>query len=269
MRITAFVILAIALLAMGCANVPKVQYSKSVNIEIPLATQTISDVTVKITPFDEYSEIMQDKYMKTIMVYYDPWGAYIGNHPVPMRLNIFSGTMTYNVTIINNTDQILKLEDMRIMYLDPIVDTPTEPYMALDLATIMQDPSVLRCWHDAVANIKKLSPQNETYKMQLNGEIIGLAKQLKFINSPNREIMPGMQYSGIIMLPFSRERVTEGRLSFLDVVSKTATPGYATEKVRFDFTVKGMPIYWKQDKTVSPDWVKIPYDEYLIGVQKK
>jgi hypothetical protein len=272
MRTAAFIIMSIALLAMGCANVPKVSYSKSTQIlmpDNPLAEQTISDVTIKLGLFDVGREINTEKYIKTIMVYYDPWGEPLGTYPVKKHLNIFSGTLPLSVTIINNTDQILKLEDMRIMYLDPITDNPTEPYMALDLATIASDPTMLAVWRDTNAQIKRLMPMNENYQMQLSAEIINLFKQQKFINTPKREVMPGMQYSGIILLPISREKVTDGRLSFLDVVSKTATPGYATEKVRFDFSVKGIPKYWKQDKTVSPDWVEIPYDEFLIGVQQK
>lgn len=264
--------LVAGLILTGCSSVPKTQYMKVVNVllpDSPETEQTLSDVTIKLSHFDANKEIMTDKYLKTIMVYYDPWGAYIGTYPVKARLNIFSGTVPFNVTIINNTDQIIKLEDMRIMYLDPIVDTPVEPYMALDLATVMADPTVLKVWQETDAVIQKLNPQNEAYKMQLNAEIVGLFKQLKLVNTPKREIMPGMSFSGIILLPIAREQVTEGRLSFLDVVSKTATPGYATEKVRFDFNVKSVPKYWKQDKTVSPDWVEIPYDEFLIGVQQK
>lgn len=271
MKFTCLLMLALGLILVGCSSVPKTQYSKSINLLLPNELQTeqnISNVTIKLSNFDVNKEIMSDKYLKTIIVYYDPWGAYLGNHPVQTRLNIFSGTVPFNVTIINNTDQIIKLEDMRIMYLDPIVDTPVEPYMAIDLATVTQDPSMLQVWNETVRTIQRLNPQNEAYKMQLNSEITGLFKQLKLVNTPKREIMPGMSFSGIIVLPIAREKVTEGRLSFLDVVSKTATPGYATEKVRFDFNVKSVPQYWKFNKAVSPDWVEIPYDEFLLGVQQ-
>jgi hypothetical protein len=268
MRYLYLLLIAAVLLLAGCASVPKVQYSKSIGILLPdkpEAEQTINGITIQVRLMDVGKEVIKDKYLKDIMVYHDPWGKMLGTYPVPTRLNIFSGVTTFEVTIINNTDQILKLEESRIMYIDPVDVTPVEPYMALNTKMIAENLTVLPIYDQVMRDIQKLNPQSEAYKNQVGVELMNLVKQQKFVNEPTREVMPGMKFTGLVMIPISSQNITEGKLSFVDMVTKSATAGYATEKVRFDYAVRGITRYWKQDKAVSTDWVEITAEEYKLA----
>lgn len=272
MRYLCLMIMAAVLLLAGCASVPKVQYSKSIGILLPdkpETEQTINGISITVKPMDVNKEVYTDKYLKNIMVYHDPWGKLLGNYPVPTRLNIFSGTTPFVVTIVNNTDQILKLEETRIMYIDPIIDSPVEPYMALNTKSIAENLTILPIYNQVMRDLQKLNPQNEAYKNQVGVELMNLVKQQKFVNEPTREVMPGMKFTGLVMIPISTLNITEGKLSFVDMVTKSATAGYATEKVRFDYTVRAVTRHWKQDKAVSNDWVEITAEEYNLGNAKQ
>jgi len=259
------------MLLAGCATVPKIKYIKNFTIQLPdkpEAELTINDVTVNITPMNVSKELMDQKYNKKFTVYYTPYFAPI-YETFERKINFFNGTTPYEVTITNNTDQILKMLETRVMYLDPITESPAEPYMALDLGTIIQNPNVLPVFDELVNSFSSLKPQSQNHVVQIGNEIVSLAKQMKIVNQPSREIMPGMKYTGIIIIPISSQKITEGKLSFVDMVTKSATAGYATEKVRYDFTVRKIEKYWKQDKSISKDWLEITSEEYNTGTAKK
>ena len=134
--------------------------------------------------------------------------------------------------------------------------------MALNTRMIAENLTVLPIYDQVMRDIQKLSPQNEAYKNQVGVELMSLVKQQKFVNEPTREVMPGMKFTGLVMIPIDSKAITNGKLSFVDMVTKSATAGYATEKVRFDYSVHALVKYWKQDKAVSPDWVEISAEEY-------
>jgi hypothetical protein len=255
-----------ALLLMGCSG-NKVSYSKSLFLQLPdkpEAEQTINGITINVKPFDVSKEVQNPKYTRTFNIMYTPYFNPIWEK-FERKINIFNGTTTFEVTITNTTDQILKLQETRVMYIDPIVDSPTEPYMALDLGTIIQNPAILPIYDQTIASFSSQSPQNADFLTQVGNEVRGLAQQLKFVNLPNREIMPGMKFTGIVMIPIPYFKITEGRLSFIDVVTKSATAGYAEEKVRFDFTARNTLKYWKLDKAAGNVWVEITENEYNMN----
>lgn len=78
-----------------------------------------------------------------------------------------------------------------------------------------------------------------------------------------------MRISGILAFPVSPENASRGKISFIDMVSKTDKAGTPTEKVRFDHNVKTLKKYWKYNSKKDKDWVEIKEADYTKGKNKK
>ena len=62
-----------------------------------------------------------------------------------------------------------------------------------------------------------------------------IINQVRFINGFNREIIPGMRATGILLFPIDPKDISDDTLSFVDMVSKTDPAGNTVERVRFDY----------------------------------
>jgi len=245
-------IIAVSLL-MGCAAPLYVaKYTKAPVIKLDEnvpSTQTIGGITIDLSPFDE-KEYEKPIYSQKVNVTYTP---FLQTVPVTepkeyTKINLFWGYTAFYVTVKNSTDHILRMKDSRVVFIEPNND---EPYAALDKAGIQSDFASLPIYK-ALFNIVKNAYPN-TNDVSLNADIAvaltNISKGIKFINGFDMEIMPGMKASGILLFPISPEKLTTGKISFVDMVSKTDAAGTPTEKVRFDYKTKLFYNYWKSVPT--------------------
>ena len=79
------------------------------------------------------------------------------------------------------------------------------------------------------------------------------------------EILPGMKTSGYVFFPVKPEKISDGKISFIDMVSKTDAAGNPASKVRFDYKVKSLTYYYKVDPNTNT-WAAIKEDEYNKGL---
>ncbi len=262
--------LVAALFMFGCATTSKVQFTKTVEAALQdgaKSEQSIKDITIIVSPLDVSKELQnEEKYKKSIPVYYKPFLSEEGLYATPMNLDFYYGTTPFEVTVVNNTDHILRMKDSRIAFIDPALD---EPIMGLDVAAISEDVTLLPAYAKTNDEIAKLKPLNNNHKAAVETELKNIAKSLKFVNAFNREILPGMRFSGIVVIPVSPEKMSEGKLSFIDMVSKTDSAGNPIERVRFDYRVQPVEKYWKLDPTLSKTWISVTKEEFDMGLVPK
>ena len=246
----------------ACATVPqqtqymtKTEYDLADSVD---ARQTIEDITISLKPLNVDKEIQKEKYTQNYTVTYLPFlETELKTIAVPLRTNIYEGTVAFEVEIINDTDHILRMRDSRVAYIDPDSD---EPVMALDKASIMEDPEILPAYNKVKQYLEdKYSPRNDV-GISINQAFSRIAKKIKFINGFNREILPGMRTKGIIVFPVEASDAAEGKISFIDMVSKTDKAGNPLERVRFDYRIKLNNKYYKTGP--NGEWLEISEAEY-------
>ena len=104
------------------------------------------------------------------------------------------------------------------------------------------------------------------FRQSINTAINNIIAEQKLINAFDKEILPGMKSSGKLLIPLSPEQISEGVLSFIDIVATTDKAGNPTEKVRFDYHIITKDVYSKLDRNVSNKWVQISEEEYNTGM---
>jgi hypothetical protein len=257
------VILAIGL--SGCA--PAVYTAKYLKkSEIKLAqdvkpAQAQGGITIELNPLSVDKEYEKPLFKQKIRVVYTPA---LSSTPVieekEFTIPIYNKAAAFNVTIINNTDHILRMKDARIVFIDPNND---EPILALDKQTVKDDINKLPTYQLTLNSLINSYPQTKTsvFEEDLNKAIINIVNQIKFINGFNMEIMPSMKVSGVLMFPIDPEKISDGKISFIDIVSKTDAAGNTTEKVRFDYKTKLAYSYWKKEPNTNT-WVEISESDF-------
>ena len=250
----------------ACVSVPqKTQYATKTEYDLVdsvEARQTIKDITITLKPLNVDQEIQKEKYVQHYTVSYIPFlETQLKTVAVPLRTNIYEGTVAFEVEIINNTDHILRMRDSRVAYIDPDMD---EPVMALDKATIVDDPEILPAYRTVLQYLlKKYRPKNDV-RVSINHAFSRIAKKIKFINGFNREILPGMRTRGVILFPVEASEAAEGKISFIDMVARTDKAGNPLERVRFDYRIKSKNRYYKSGP--NGEWIEISQDEYQQGI---
>ncbi len=261
------VVSVICIGTIGCFG-PIIKFQKTTTAHLSDDTQPKQEidnisVEVKLLPDDTYEK---KSYYKQPFRVYSEGGLLTtaGYQDVELPVAYFGAMTAFEVTIINNTDHILRMRDSRIIFVDPDFD---EPIMALDKPTITDDFEVLPVYKAMMDAFKKTSPEIKTsfYKTQLDAALANITKKIKFINGFNREIMPKMKMTGIVLFNIESTQISQGKVSFIDMVSQTDEAGNPTKKVSFDFRVSTLDRYWKYNSEVSKEWAEIDKKEYEDG----
>ncbi len=263
-------ILGVILLS-SCASQIRTKYTTTKMFDLVdknMAKQSKGGIEIEVKPVnDDFKK--KSYFTQKIKVMYIPiLSDQVVAENIPFEIDYFDGLTTFEVNIVNNTNHILRMRDSRVVFIDPDSD---EPVMGLDKSTILDDfESTIPYYNTLIKYITKNYDQTppEIAETQVIRALQKITKKLKFINGFNKEIMPGMRAKGIIMFPVSPEQASQGKISFIDMVSKTDKAGNPTEKVRFDYSVKVLNRYWKYNAKTDKDWVEISASDYQKGVQK-
>lgn len=252
----------------GCS--PKLyttRYTKTPEIRLAQnvqSSQTQGGITIELKPLDD-KEYEKSFYKQKINVTYTP---VLSSTPVTEAkefiIQFYNKLTPFSVTITNNTDHILRMKDSRVVYIDPNSD---EPVLALDKQGIKEDiKNQIPTYNLTLLDLQKAYPQTlpASLEADLNKALIDIINQIKFINGFNMEIMPGMKVSGTLLFPIDPVKISEGKISFIDMISKTDAAGNAIEKVRFDYKTNLFYRYWKVDPNKNT-WVETNEEDYNKG----
>lgn len=233
----------------SCATTPtEVQntYSKVVTFEFAEGTkskQTQQNITIIMEPLDIEKEHKKPRYSQNVKIIYLP--KYEKNpvtEKIPVKIPFYSGLLPFHVTIINDTDHILRMRDSRVIYVDPDSDTPL---MGMNENSLYEDMESLPVYESLRQHlVNNYNPHNDVDE-QIEKALKKVVKKTNFINAFNREVMPSMKYSGVVAFPISIQEAKEGKISFIDMISKTDKAGNTLQKVRFDYRVKPKNVYYE------------------------
>ena len=254
----------------GCS--PKMyttQYTKSPVVQLASdiqPTQTQGGIVVEMKPLDVNKEYEKPIYNQPINVTYTP---VLSNTPVTEKkdnqIGFFYKLTPFSVTITNNTDHILRMKDSRVIFIDPKVEEPIMPINKERPENYSDMRNQFPIFDLEVSTWKKAYPMTATLEIDITRAITNILQQIKFINGFNTEIMPGMKYSGILLFPINPEKLSEGKISFIDMISKVDAAGNTTEKVRFDYKTNVSYAFSKSDPNTGK-WIKINEDDYNKGL---
>jgi len=257
-------LVAIVFFINGCAA-PQPKYMKQTLLGLTEHTesrQIKGGITIEVKPVDLKKEYNKARYKSKFRVKYLPFLAdKFVTKDIETQVALFDQLLPLEVTVINDTDHILRMRDSRVVFIEPGSD---EPVLALDKNQIYEDYEILPIRKKLEADfIKKytLSPDSDM-DMILEKGLKKIIKKVKFVNAFNREIMPGMKYSGLVVFPINPEEASEGKVSFIDMISRTDNAGNPTHKVRFDYRVKPIYKYYRYNSSTDKDWVEINESEY-------
>ncbi len=187
-----------------------------------------------------------------------------------VELSFYLNLTPFNVVITNNTDHILRLKDSRIVFIDKSAE---DPYRGLIKSEIIQDISLLPIYQLKVSELKQKYPKAKPgyIESQVRNALVSILDNMKIINNFDNEIIPGMKSSGVVIFPVSPRSLSEGKISFVDFVSKPDAVGNPTEKVRFDYETILLTKFFKSGAPVGTstsfksDWMDITREEYISG----
>lgn len=251
----------IAITFVGCGPVIKFQMETFATLDQSTQSkQETGNISIEV------ANLPDNEYEKSF--YAQPVRLYKEESNPNKTVTYFSGSTAFWVTIVNNTNHILRMRDARVIFIDPNSD---EPKMAMDKEEILKDvESQLPAYKTELERFSKsLMAEPAVIPEQLKIALENITKKLDFINGFNREIMPGMRLKGILMFPFEPKYMAQGKISFIDMVSETDEAGNPTKKVRFDFRLTTIDRYWRYNSATDKSWVEIKKDEYDTGVQDK
>jgi len=270
-KLSIILLVAIVLIMTGCATTPKpkpIIYSKEKAAFLADGTeaqQVKGNITLIVNPMNVLQELEKPVYTQTVEYNYIPYLSLDGSvqrSSTKLLMPFFDGMTAFEVTIINNTDHILRMNDSRIAYIDPNSDDPIRALRASDI-----NINQLNIYKETVELMQqKFKPVDNYYIQSINTAINNIIAEQKLINAFDKEILPGMKSSGKLLIPLSPEQISEGVLSFIDIVATTDKAGNPTEKVRFDYRIKAKNVYSKFDGNVSNKWIEISEEEYNTGM---
>ena len=241
---------------------PIVQLAKDVS-----SLQTQGDITVELKPLDVNKEYEKSFYNQPINVTYIPK---LGTTPVTEGrdniIKLFYNRVPFTVTITNNTDHILRMGESRVVFIDPTTEEPIMAISGVEQELYTDIKSFFPIYNELLAYWQKAYPLTNTLDGDLKLGIMNIIQKIKFINGFNTEIMPGMKFSGILLFPVNTEKIKEGKISFIDMISKVDATGKPTLKVRFDYQTKLTYNYYKTDPNTNNNWVKISLEDFNKGI---
>ncbi|MCK9421231.1 MAG: hypothetical protein M0Q38_01395 [Bacteroidales bacterium] len=182
---------------------------------------------------------------------------------VSLNFNLTEEMAVFMVTINNNTDHILRMNDSRIIFVTPTSD---DPKLGLNKESLKSLITELPIYNKTVSYLMSKYPETspESIKNQVAAALFDIFGKMKIINNLGKEIIPSMKSTGFLLFDISPKKVSEGKISFVDVVSKTDQAGNPTEKVRFDYQTALNYEYYK----LGPEgkWTVISENEYTTGL---
>lgn len=228
------------------------------------SSQTVGDITIDLSPVDIEKEYQKPLFNRVFEV---KKKAIIGSDIVTEKhdgiIYFYNKLGAFNVTIHNNTDHIIRMNDSRIAYIDPQID---EPIFALDKQYIIRNiKRVIPTYQITIDDILMKYPLTNENDLAFDKSLIDIVEQIRFINIS--EILPGMRASGTIIFPVDPVDLSQGVISFIDMVSKTDPAGNPVERVRFDFKTDVFSRYYMFDPNLN-EWTEINENEYLKGQTK-
>lgn len=187
-----------------------------------------------------------------------------------IELPLYLELTPFKVIITNNTDHILRLKDSRIVFID---NNSENPYKGLTKDELTQDITQLPIYNIKLKELKALYPSAKpgNIESQLRTALLNILDDLTIINNFENEIIPELKSSGVIIFPVLPRKLSEGKVSFVDFISKTDAAGNPVEKVRFDYETSLETKYYKGDAPVGRgsnikiSWIEIAKDEYIKG----
>jgi hypothetical protein len=247
---------------IGCG--PTLQFITQTFATLDPGTQSkqeIDNISIEMNllPDNEYEKAI---YKQPINVYSS--GGILGSpgmHDIETVISYFDQMTAFDVTIVNNTDHILRMRDSRIVYVDPDSD---QPVMALDKQSVADDVESLPSFKPVFEMLSKkyYETKPDWLKEQLSKAMMNITKKIPFVNGFNQEIMPGMRLKGFVVFAIDPKQVAQGKVSFIDMVSETDAAGNPTKKVRFDYRITTLERYWRYNSETDKAWVEIKKEEY-------
>lgn len=238
------------------------------------AEKTQGNITIKLQPIND-KEYEKALYKQPVTIIYK--GLLDGSLTPPMTAEVdyviplFHKMTAFEVTVVNNTSHILRMKDSRVIYVDPDKD---EPLFAYDKNNLLDDVENLEGYKHTFNSINRdyRIADKEALKISLAKATKKVADKISFVNGFNKEIMPSMKATGLIIFPIDPVLAQEGKVSFVDIVSETDQAGNPSKRVRFDYRVAAERKYFKS--AYDPTSRKyLPYQEtteedYNAGTQK-
>jgi len=216
-----------ATLVVGCG--PSMKTVKTVWYELDAATpspQSKNDVTISVESvsaknYKNYPELAVRRESLPESVLLDPnsatrtsirgsWDAIsmADKNGIIWWIPTGGGITGFHATIKNNTAHILRMGDARIYYI--VSGKPIPAIKSADYG---------------------LNSTNLVYR-----EVSKVAaRQMKFINDVDTEILPGFEYSGYLVFPIDPDNAIEGELKFFDITTKVDNTGAPVEKTSYSF----------------------------------
>jgi hypothetical protein len=268
--------LSVVLVAfLGACGILKMQYNTiylKYNVPKLLDTTTITKGGVSITLSNtDLNEYFRSEYAAEIKVLWGKNGYTSTRNTV---INLFMKMTAYKVEIVNNTKNVLSLEDARVTLILPEAG---EPVFALAKTEMLADarngslPCIL--FEREQINRAYTNVINTTSVYEYLNTAVGEMIKSKVIVSRSTEVMPNMKVVGYVVFPYDSEKINEGTVSFIDVKSETNEAGDVTLKTRFDFRVKQTTIYAKreydQEQRKYLQYVPINEVDYNASQQSK
>ena len=228
------------------------------------SSQTQGGITIDLIPLGDKEYEKSFYKQKMDLIYIPPLASAPVKETKEVFIPFYQKLTPFRVTIKNKTDHILRMKDSRVVYIDP---NSNEPVLALDKQGIKEDvKGQLPACSFVLSEIQKKYKIADINSLETNvlKAITDITNQIKFINGFNMEIMPDMKVEGTLMFPIDPEKISEGKISFIDMISKTDAAGNATEKVRFDYKTSVFYRYQKIDPNTNT-WVDINVNDYNNG----
>ncbi len=146
-----------------------------------------------------------------------------------------AGMTVFKVRIINNTEHILRMKDARIY----LIEDEREPLKAIG------DINELKDWITSIEN-------NDSWSYAGFGArvIESNRRNYTLINDLNKEILPGFEYSGLLIFPTApKPESINVKVAFFDITTKTDVAGNVLEKTKFEFPItnKAIDLYFDKE----------------------
>ncbi|MBS1491615.1 MAG: hypothetical protein JSS93_13900 [Bacteroidetes bacterium] len=251
-------------------SIPKMQIAS----DKPCQTQ--GGVNICIEMFNSAEEYKNSIYKNlTVNVMSYPLLSTVASpstYTISGPVEFYKGIATFKVTITNNTDHIINLADSRLAY---ISNDNNEPVFALSRQDFSDNVDNLPVSKDLYNDIKHGFPATpyDQVSNQVHSILVSISKQAKILSYSTTEILPNSKASGYAVFPISISKMsTDGKVSFIDIITKSDKAANTVEKTRIDFDIKILKEYWKNalvDKNVRYSKVQnvtIDQAEYEKGL---
>ncbi len=236
-------------------------------------SQSKGNINIMMEPISKTEIYKYDKYFKFKTDYvWEGMSKFETEAYYPKDSNgdswcfVFGSVVTYpsfEVTIENNTDHILRMSDSRIYLISDNLD-PIEPVKSIGKpqAKVMIETNasgqsykwlVPQSAQDQDGSLVDLVYRDEYEFMNKQELSFGVVRypykvsavameqnvsNYKLLNQTGKEILPNIKYRGLLIFPVDVEKLQNPIIKFYDITVKTDAAGTPIEKVAFDFPLR-------------------------------